>query len=447
MRLRSPHDRAIRALAVPALGSLIAEPVLSLVDTAFIGRVGREALAALGVAAAVFALAFFLFNFLEYGTTTEVARAVGRGDLGAAGRATVTAMTMAVGCGVAVALALVAFRGQIAGLLGAAGEVRAGAVTYIGIRALAAPAVLVVRAAHGAYRGYQDTRTPFLVAVGVNGVNLLLDPLLIFGLGWGIGGAAWATAIAQWVGAGWFVALLMKGKRKYGLAGARPVTTEVRAFLRVGRNLAVRTGALLATFTLATAVAARVSDVALAAHQVLSQLFLFLALGLDALAIAAQALVARVLGAGDRRGAREVSDRLLALGVGVGIALTLVLAVVGPWVPGWFTSDPETRRAIADAYWILVMLQPLAAIVFVWDGVFIGAGDFGFLALAMIGAALVAGTLLLVVLPLGWGLRGVWWSIGALLGARGLTLGWRRVAPAGPFPPGSSRGSRVGRGW
>lgn len=447
MRRRSPHDRAIRALAVPALGSLIAEPALSLVDTAFIGRVGRDALAALGVAAAVFALAFFLFNFLEYGTTTEVAKAVGRGDLGAAGRATATAMTLAVGCGVAVALALVAFRGQIAGLLGAAGEVRAGAVTYIGIRALAAPAVLLVRAAHGAYRGYQDTRTPFLVAVGVNGVNLLLDPLLIFGLGWGIGGAAWATAIAQWVGACWFAALLMKGKQKYGLAGARPVTNEVRAFLRVGRNLAIRTGALLATFTLATAVAARVSDVALAAHQVLSQLFLFLALGLDALAIAAQALVARVLGSGDRLGAREVSDRLLALGVGVGIALTLLLAVVGPLVPGWFTSDPETRRAIAGAFGILVVLQPLAAIVFVWDGVFIGAGDFGFLALAMVGAALVAGTLLLMVLPLGWGLNGVWWSIGALLGARGLTLGWRRVVPGGPFPPGSSRGSRAGRGW
>jgi MATE family multidrug resistance protein len=445
MRLRSPHDRAIRALALPALGSLIAEPVLSLVDTAFIGRVGRDALAALGVAAAVFALAFFLFNFLEYGTTTEVAKAVGRGDLGAAGRATATAMTLAAGCGVAVALGLVALRGPIAGLLGAAGEVRAGAVTYIGIRALAAPAVLLVRAAHGAYRGYQDTRTPLLVAVGVNGVNLLLDPLLIFGLGWGIGGAAWATAIAQWVGACWFAALLMKGK--YGLAGARPVTTEVRAFLRVGRNLAVRTGALLATFTLATAVAARVSEVALAAHQVLSQLFLFLALGLDALAIAAQALVARILGSGDRLGAREVSDRLLALGVGVGVALTLVLAVVGPLVPGWFTSDPETRRAIAGVYGILVVLQPLAAIVFVWDGVFIGAGDFGFLALAMVGAALVAGTLLVMVLPLGWGLSGVWWSIGALLGARGLTLGWRRVAPAGPFPPGSSRGSRAGRGW
>lgn len=222
-----------------------------------------------------------------------------------------------------------------------------------------------------------------------------------------------------------------------GWRGPVPLAGEVRRFLRVGRNLAVRTGALLLTFTLATATATRVSDVAVAAHQVLSQLFLLLALGLDALAIAAQALVARVLGSGDRIAAREVADRLLVLGVVVGVALALVLALIGPLVPGWFTADPATRNAIAGAYLILVLLQPLAAVVFVWDGVFIGAGDFGFLALAMVGASAVAVGLLALVLPLGWGLLGVWWSIAALLGARGLTLAWRRFAAAGPLasPP------------
>jgi len=436
IRLRSPHDPAILALAIPALGSLIAEPVLSLVDTAFIGRVGTDALGALGIASAVFALSFFLFNFLEYGTTTEVARAVGRADTPAAGRAVVTALVMAIGCGAVTTVVLVAFRGPIAGLLGATGEVRAGAITYIGIRALAAPAVLVVRAAHGAYRGFQDTRTPLLVALGVNAVNLVLDPVLIFGLGFGVAGAAWATAVAQWIGALWFVGLLMRGRERYGLAGARPVAGEVRAFLRVGRNLAIRTGALLAIFTLATAVAARVSATTLAAHQVLSQLFLFLALGLDALAVAAQALVARVLGSGARAAARELADRLLVLGVAVGIVITLALAVIGPFVPGWFTSDAATRDAIAGAYPILVLLQPLAAVVFVWDGVFIGAGDFGFLAAAMVAASAAAAALLLLVLPMGWGLAGVWWGMATLLATRGLSLGWRRVARSGPFRTG-----------
>lgn len=432
-RWRSPHDRAIAALAVPALGSLIAEPVLSLVDTAFIGRVGTDALGALGVAAAVFGVAFFLFNFLEYGTTTEVARAVGRGDVGAAGRATITAGVLAVACGSAVAIALVLLRGPIVEMLGATGGVRSGAMVYIGIRALAAPAVLLSRAAHGAYRGYQDTRTPFVVALGVNAVNLVLDPILIFGFDWGVAGAAWATVTAQWIGACWFVGLFARGRARFGLDGARPVADEVRRFLRVGRDLAIRTGALLATFTMATAIATRVSDVAVAAHQVVSQLFLFLALGLDALAIAAQALVARVLGSGDRVAARQVADRLLVIGVAVGVVATMVLWAVGPFVAGWFTSDPATREAIESAFTILVLMQPLAAVVFVWDGVFIGAGDFGFLAVAMVVSSAIAVGLLGLVLPLDWGLDGVWWSLGALLGLRGLTLAWRRAARQGPF--------------
>jgi len=432
-RLGSRHDRAIAALAIPALGSLIADPLLSLVDTAFIGRVGTDELGALGVASAVFALGFFVFNFLEYGTTTEVAGAIGRDDVRAAGRATVTSLVLAAACGVGVSALLVLCRDPIAGGLGAVGGVRAGAVTYIGIRALAAPAVLVVRAAHGAYRGYQDTRTPFVVALGLNVVNLVLDPILIFGLGWGISGAAWATVTAQWIGAMWFLVLLWRGRVGYGLHGARPVAGEVWAFLRVGRDLAIRTGALLATFTLATAVAARVSDVAIAAHQVLSQVFLFLALAMDALAIAAQALVAKVLGSGDRDTARELSDRLAILGTVLGVVLLGALAALAPFLPGWFTSDPAARAAIDAAYPILVLMQPVAAIVFVWDGVFIGAGDFSFLAWAMVAASAVAIALLLLVLPLGWGLQGVWWALGGLLVARGLTLGWRRADRRGPF--------------
>ena len=433
IRLRSRHDRAIAALAIPALGSLIAEPVLSLVDTAFIGRVGTDELGALGVASAVFALGFFVFNFLEYGTTTEVARAVGRDDLAAAGRATMTSLALGAACGVGVSAVLILFRDPIAGGLGAVGGVRAAAVTYIGIRALAAPAVLVVRAAHGAYRGYQDTRTPFAVALGLNAVNLVLDPILIFGLDWGIAGAAWATVAAQWVGAVWFLGLLWRGRAGFGLHGARPVRGEVRAFLRVGRDLAIRTGALLATFTLATAVAARVSEVAIAAHQVLSQVFLFLALALDALAIAAQALVAKTLGSGERGPARELADRLTVLGTAVGVLLLVTLAVVAPFFAGWFTSDPEVREAITSAYPILMLIQPLAAIVFVWDGVFIGAADFAFLAGAMVVASAVSVGLLLLVLPMAWGLVGVWWALGGLLVARVLTLGWRRVSPSGPL--------------
>jgi putative MATE family efflux protein len=433
MRLRSPHDRAIAVLAVPALGSLAADPLLSLIDTAFVGRLGAEALGALGVSAAVLGVAFFVFNFLEVGTTTEVARAVGRGDTAAAGRAVVTSGSLAVVLGTGVAIVLVMFGAPIVRAFGADAEAAALAATYIGIRALAAPAVLIVRAAHGTYRGFQDTRTPMVVALSINAVNLVLYPILIFAAGWGIAGAAWATVVAQWVGALWFVMLLWSRADRFGLRGSRPAPTEVRRFLRVGRDLAIRTAALLSTFTLATAVAARVSGTAIAAHQVLSQLFIFLALVLDALAIAAQALVGRHLGAGSRHTAREIADRLLGLGVVVGAGLTAVLAILSGWVPAWFTGDPEVRAAITASYWVLAGLQPLAAVVFVWDGVFAGVGDFAYLAGAMIVSALVGAAVLLSVLPLGLGLPGVWIGIVVFLCVRAVTLAWRMWGRSSPL--------------
>jgi MATE family multidrug resistance protein len=434
-RRRSPHDRAIAALAVPALGSLVADPLLSLVDTAFVGRVGPDALAGLGVSAAIFGVAFFVFNFLEYGTTTEVARAVGAKDLDGAGRATVTAAVLAVVAGTAAGLLLVAFAGPVTGLLGADGAVQVEAVRYVMIRAFAAPAVLLVRSAHGAYRGHQDTRTPFLVTLGINGINLVLDPILIFGADLGVAGAAWATVIAQWTGAIVFLVLAYRGRHRYGLRGAKPVGAEVRAFLRIGRDLAIRSGSLLATFTLATAVATRVSDDAVAAHQILSQVFIFLALAVDALAIAAQALVGKAVGEGDSDGTLDLGDRLLAVGVVVGLGLAALLAVLRPVLGGVFTDDAAVLAQVAEAYWLLVLIQPIGAIVFVWDGVFIGAGDFAFLAAAMVFSSAIACALLLLVLPLGWGLAGVWWAIGALMVARTLTLGWRRAAATSPLRP------------
>lgn len=426
----SPHDREIAVLALPALGALVADPFLSLVDTAFVGRIGADALGGLGVASAVFAVTFFAFNFLEYGTTSVVARAVGGEDLPRAARAAVTALAIAVGSGIVATAVLEVFTGPILTAMGAGGGVRAEALEYVRIRALAAPSVLVVRAAHGIFRGRQDTRTPFVVTLGINAVNLVLDPLLIFGAGWEIAGAAWATVIAQTIGAMWFVAILF---RREGLRPGRIPFAEVVPFLRAGRDLAIRTASLLAVFTLGTAVATRISDAAVAAHQVVWQLWVFLALAVDALAIAAQAMMGRLMGAGDGLRAREVADRLAVLGLAVGALLTLGLMAIAGVVPGWFTDDPAVIDEIRSVYWFLVAGMVPSAVVFVWDGVFMGAGDFAFLAVAMAGSGLLAAGLMLLVVPLGLGLPGVWWAVMALTGLRLLTLGWRRVSPRGPL--------------
>ncbi len=428
--LRGRFDREIAALALPALGALVADPLLSLVDTAFVGRLGADALGALGVSAAVFAVAFFAFNFLEYGTTSLVARSIGAGDRAKAMRASVTALGLAVGSGVVALTVLEVFTGPILTAMGATDGVRSQALSYVRIRALAAPAVLVIRAGHGIYRGHQNTRTPFVITIGINAINLVLDPLLIFGAGWEIRGAAWATVTAQTIGAIWFVAaLLRRGELRMG----RVALAEVTPFLRAGRDLTIRTASLLAVFTLGTAVATRISETAVAAHQVVWQLWVFLALAVDALAIAAQALVGRLVGAGAADDAREVADRLTVLGVGVGAGLTLGLAAIAGPLPQWFTDDAAVVQGIRSIYWFLVAGMIPSAVVFVWDGVFFGAGDFAFLAAAMAGATMLAGGLMLLVLPLDLGLPGVWWAVVGLTGLRLTTLWWRRFSPRGPL--------------
>jgi MATE family multidrug resistance protein len=418
-------DREILLLAVPALGTLAADPLVSLVDTAFVGRLGALELAALGVNTAVFTFAFVIFNFLAYGTTPRIARALGRGARGEAGEVVVQALMLALLVGIATLALLQLFAVPILRLMGAGEVLMEPALAYLRVRAFAGPALLVITAANGAFRGYLDTRTPFKVTLGLNLVNLALDPLFIFGFGWGLVGAAWATLVAQWVGALWFLVLLYARREAFGVPLALPRPRALLPLLRVGWELLARTVALIATMTLATAVAARVGVVEVAAHQVAAQLWLFLALVTDALAIAAQALVARYLGRGALGEARAVANHLLLWGLGVGVVLGGVFWLAQGWLPRLLTDDPQVVLMAAAIMPFVALMQPLNALVFVWDGVFMGAEDFGYLAMAMALSAVVAGVVLLLVLPLGWGLAGVWWGMVALMAARATTLAWR----------------------
>lgn len=428
MNRHSPrqHDRDIARLALPALGALAADPLVSIVDTVFVGRLGVVPLAALGVNAAIFSLSFVLFNVLEYGTTPMVARAGGRGDREGAGRTVIQALGVAALAGPVATLVLLTFGGPIVELMGATGELREPTLVYLRIRALAAPAVLVVTAGHGIFRGYLDTRTPLVVTLGLNLVNLVLDPLFIFGFGLGLAGAAIATVVAQWIGALWFLDLLLRRRREaLGITIAVPRAVELVPFLRIGGALALRTFALIGTLTLATAVATRIGTVQVAAHQVATQVWLLLALTVDALAVAGQALVARYRGADDPVAARAAANRLLGWGLRIGVGLAVLFLALTPVLPRFFTPEPAVIAMILLIYPFIVFMQPLNALVFVWDGVFLGAEDFRFLAWQMVLSAAAAAAVLLLVIPMGWGLIGVWWGMVTLMLVRALTLGWR----------------------
>ena len=433
----SRFDREIIGLAVPALGALAADPLVSIVDTIFVGRLGVTPLAALGVNTAIFGLAFVVFNFLAYGTTPRVARAVGEGDLETAGRRAVQALTLGAVAGL-VALAVLELAAPvIVSVMGATGELVGPALSYLRIRALAGPAVLLIMAGHGIFRGYQDTRTPFVVTLGLNVINLVLDPILIFGLGMGLEGAAWATVVAQWTGAILFLHLLLRSRREeLGIRLSLPRPRELLPFLRISGELTVRTFALLGTLTLATAVATRVGTLQVAAHQVASQLWLLLALTVDALAVAGQAMVAKYRGAGDPRAARAASNRLLVWGLAMGIALSALFYALRAYLPRFFTDDTVVLAAIGGIMPFVIWMQPLNAVVFVWDGVFLGAERFRFLAVQMALSGAAAAAVLLLVIPMGWGLQGVWWGIVTLMVVRFVTLGatyWRagRVTAGG----------------
>lgn len=436
-------DRSILRLAVPALGTLAADPLVSLIDTAFVGRLGKIPLGGLGVATAVFSIAFFMFNFLAYGTTPLIAGAVARGDRAEAGRITGAALALGLGIGLGTTALLLVAADPLLRLMGAESELLADATLYLRIRVLGMPALLVATVAHGVFRGHQDTRTPLFVSLGIAAVNLVLDPILIFGLGWDLAGAAWATMIAQWVGAGVFAVLFVQRREQFVLQPRWPDRRSLRPLVGAGRALIIRSGSLLAAFTMATAVATRQGEEVVAAHQVAFQLWIFLALVVDALAIAAQALVGLHLEERPEL-ARAYSRRLLGWGLVGGLVLMVLMAAGKGFLPGVFSNDAEVVSEVEGVYLFIVLMQPLNAIVFVWDGIAIGASRFSFLAASTVAASLATAAVLLVVQSQGWGLPGVWWSLVAMMAVRFVTLVWWHLT--GPVGAGSdpSRGSRAG---
>jgi len=403
---RSSHDREIVLLALPALGALVAEPLYLLADTAIVGHLGTRPLGGIAIAAIVLTAVF------------------GADDHRAAGEHGVDGLWLAAGLGLALTLVGLAVVPWVVDAMGASRAVRPYALEYLRISLLGAPFVLLALAAAGYLRGVQDTRTTLYVALGANVFNLGLEAVLVYGFDTGIAGSAWGTVVAQVASAVLFLAVIRHRVRPTG-ARTTPRRAGVRAAAVVGSQLVVRTGSLLAALLATTAVAARVSDTALASHQVAFQIWSFLALTLDAVAIAGQALVGRYLGAGDGAGARRVARRMLELGIGAGIVIGLLVAAGRTWLVVPFTEDPAVRELTARVLWFVAALQPLAAVVFVLDGILIGAGDARYLAAAMLAASAVYGLALLALAHAGVGLVALWAGFSGWMVLRGLGLGLR----------------------
>lgn len=411
-------------MAIPAFATLVSEPLLQLADSAIIGHLGTPQLAGLGIAGNVVGILTGLCVFLAYSTTGTVARRIGAGDPRGALAGGVDGIGLAALLGMGLALGLEMLVGPVVTLYGASAEVAGYATTYLRVVALAFPFLLVMLASVGVLRGLQDTRTPLKVTIGINLVNIGLNFALVYGAGLGILGAALGTLVAQALAAIILSLVVLRGARRAGVP-LRVHPAGIAQAARAGSWLVLRSVALWLTLTGTTVVATRMGAVSLATHQVVTSLWMFLAFALDALAIAAQAIIGHYLGAGQAATVRRLTGMMVRWGVWFGLVLGLLIAVASPWIPAIFTTDPEVRALLARVLLVVAGQLPLAGVVYLLDGVLIGAGDTRYLA--------VAGTVVaLAYLPFAWwvdaaqaGLVWLWAAYGVSMLGRGIVLGLR----------------------
>lgn len=424
MALRNPFDRQILAVAVPAFFALITEPLMLLADTAIIGHLGTPELGGLAAASVVLGSVVGLCVFLAYGSTATVARHHGAGDERGAYALAISSLWLAVCLGGVLALALAATSDILSRALSSSSAVAVFAQDYLLVSTLAIPAMLLILAATGALRGSLDLRTPLRVMIAANIANVLLNVLFVYGLDWGVRGAATGTVLAQWLAAGWLVTVIV-GRARRARATTRPQVGEIIDAARQGVPLLVRTATLRASIVLGTLVAADLGDISLAAHQVAGTIVLFLAFALDAVAIAGQTLTGHSLGAGDAATTRSLTRRMIWWGLWTGLLAGAALAVSAPWISHLFTSDAEVRDALVPALLVVAAIQPLSGVVFVLDGVLIGAGDGVYLATAGVIVLIAYVPLALAVGWTGAGFTWLWLAYGAFIAARFATL-WHR---------------------
>lgn len=433
------QHREILRLAVPAFLTLIAEPLFLLTDTAIIGHLGTTSLAGLGVASSILLTAAGVFVFLAYGTTAIVARQLGAGSRSGAIAAGIDGTWLAIILGIVTGILVAVFATPLCRVFGASPEVIGEAVTYLHIAAAGLPGMLVILATTGVLRGLQDTRTPLVASViGFSG-NIALNVFFVFGLGMGIGGAALGTVIAQTGMAVALVTVLVRFARHVEL----PLRAHPGRVLSAGRHgipLLVRTLALRAALLVTVWVAAGLGDVPLASHQVAATIWSFLAFALDAIAIAAQALTGKSLGAGDVEGVRSATNLMIRWGVLLGVGLGVLVLALRFVLPHLFSPDPAVQSALAAGLLVVALSQPLSGYVFVIDGVLIGADDGRWLAWASVATTVLYLPLIITVHLLGpWLLKGsatfdgneqalvwLWFAFTGFMAIRGAIL-WFRV--------------------
>jgi multidrug resistance protein, MATE family len=407
------------AIAGPAMLANLTTPLLGIVGTAAIGRLGEAyLLGGVAMAALVFDSLYWLFAFLRMGTVALTAQALGAGDAVEQRAVLARALFLAALIGLLLIALQVPLATAIFRLLGGSDAVRAAAEIYFFVRIWSAPCALANFAVLGWLVGIARAGTALALQVAINVVNIALTVLLVLVLDYGIAGAAIAAVLAEIVGLalGLGIAWALAG----GAIEADIVLrrNELVRMLAINRDIMIRTAALIAAFTFFTAQGARAGDVALAANAVLHNFILIGSFFLDGLATAAEQICGRAVGARDRAGFVQATKRVLAWGFLFGAAATVLFLFVGTALIDVITTSPEVRQA-ARQFMLFAALAPVMGVAaYTFDGIYIGATW----ARDMRNLMIVA---LALYLATWWALQsrgntGLWIALLTFLAARGL---------------------------
>lgn len=446
---------SILALAIPALGAELIDPLMTIADTAFVGRCsGTDALAGMGSSAALLGFSFYLFNFFCTATTPLVASRRAAGNEAGAIAIGGQALSLSLLLGFIMTGVILVFEQPLLELMGTGitGATANGyALSFLGIRAFAAPAVLCISASTGILRGYLDTKTPIYILIAANAINLILDVILIPGMGLGPTGAAIATTTAEWISALLFLAVLAgKLPSADGELGSQrrlpdgtieiavtpslsiPPLEDVKPLLLASGSVFLRSFVLQVSLASAAGMAARAGDAtaSVAAHQIAMQIWILCSYTADSLAAAAQGLIADSLGRGDQDNARDVTKTiavysvllgtLLGIGLGIGSTTNFLMEL--------FSSDKNVQYELSKILALIVLVQPLNALVFASDGIVQGASAFVFQAQGMAVSGSIGFASFLAFQYFGDGsdtLLHVWSALIVLQLMRGITNGWK----------------------
>ncbi|MCB9170064.1 MAG: MATE family efflux transporter [Flavobacteriales bacterium] len=429
--------RDIDRLAVPAIISGIAEPIISLVDMAFVGRLGTADLAAVGIASSFFLLVVWVLAQTRSAVLAVVARHFGEDRLDAIRGLVPLAVWMNFGLGLVFFLITNALAGPIFSLYNAQGEVLQKAIAYYHVRSLGHPMVLATFALTGAFRGIQNLRWNMWLSVTGALVNLLLNPILIFGWGplpaMGIRGSALASLIAQVV---MFVAaiVILERRTPFHILPDRWSHPEIPALLLLSGNLFARTIALNVCYYLGNRFATGYGEAYIGAHSIAMNIWLFSAFFIDGYAAAGSVLAGRLNGAGDRRQLYLVSWQVVRRSIWIGVGLAVLYTLLYSPIGQVFTADLEVQRLFTAVFWMVIITQPLNAVAFAFDGIFKGLGEGALLRNVLILAtALVFVPVILIGHQLGGLLFAVWSAFLAWMAARSMALAvsfQRRYRPA-----------------